>query len=129
MPSYSHPYDGQRHDPAMPVAEVKLLDDNAGESLTSVTAIVDTGADATRLPIDVLEAARARYARTMRMRGVTGQTLNVETYVTIIQLRPHVVYGVEAVAMPAGSEAILGRDVLNELEITLNGPAQELWVA
>ncbi len=31
--------------------------------------------------------------------------------------------------MRAGSETILGRDVLNQLELTLNGPAQELWVA
>ncbi len=31
--------------------------------------------------------------------------------------------------MRAGSEAILGRDVLNQLELTLNGPAQETWVA
>jgi hypothetical protein len=30
--------------------------------------------------------------------------------------------------MPVGSEAIIGRDVLNELEITFNGPAHELWI-
>jgi hypothetical protein len=31
--------------------------------------------------------------------------------------------------MPIDSQPILGRDVLNQLELTLNGPAQELWIA
>lgn len=64
----------------------------------------------------------------MRLRSVTGQALTVETFVIVVRLGPYVVHGVQAVAMPVGSEPILGRDVLNELEITLNGPAQELWV-
>ncbi|WP_374686276.1 retroviral-like aspartic protease family protein [Promineifilum sp.] len=129
MPVYSHPYDSQGHDPAMPVVGIGLLSIDTGDPLISLEAIVDSGADATMLPIEALRAAGARYYRAWRMRGVTGQSVNVDTYLTIIQLGPHVIYGVKAVAMSAGSEAILGRDVLNELELTLNGPAQELWVA
>ncbi len=53
----------------------------------------------------------------------------VDTYFTVVKIGPYVVRGIKAVAIPTGSEAILGRDVLNQLEITLNGPAQELWLA
>lgn len=128
MPVYSQAYDSARYDPAMPVAEVTLLSD-AAEPLTRLTAIVDSGADATMLPIDLLTAAGARYAETGQLRGITGQAVMVDTYTITLRLGPHIVHGVRAVAMPAGSEPIIGRDVLNELEITLNGPAQELWIA
>lgn len=128
MPVYSHPYESRHHDPAMPVVEIALLSSEANAVPIELTAIVDTGADARMLPVNVLEAAGARYVQTLSLRGITGQSLDVETFVTVIHLGPHVVYGVQAVAMPTGSEAIIGRDVLNQLEITLNGPAQELWV-
>ena len=127
MPVYSHSYDSWHYDPAMPVVEIALLSPETGVSLIQLTALVETGADATMLPANVLEAAGARYVQTLRLRGVTEQSLSVETFVTIVRLGPHTVYGVQAVAMPVGSEAIIGRDVLNELEITLNGPAHELW--
>ncbi len=129
MPAYSHSYDSRHYDPAMPVVEIALVSPETSVTPIQLTAVVDTGADATMLPADVLEAAGARYIQTLRLRGVTGQPLTVETFVTIVRLGLHTVYGVQAVAMPVGSEAIIGRDVLNELEITLNGPAQELWVA
>jgi hypothetical protein len=60
---------------------------------------------------------------------VTGHGRPVDIYLTAIRLGPHIVHGVRAVVMPAGSEPNIGRDVLNELEIALNGPAQELWIA
>lgn len=128
MPVYSHSYDSRHYDPAMPVVEIALLSPEAGVAPVHLTELVDTGADVTMLPINLLEATKARYAQTRQLRGVTGQALTVETFVTGIRLGPHNIYGVQAVAMPVGSEAIVGRDVINELEITLNGPAQELWV-
>jgi hypothetical protein len=57
-----------------------------------------------------------------------GQSQQVDTYLTTVQIGPHMIHGVHAVAVPARSEAIIGRDVLNELEIKLNGPAHELWI-
>lgn len=128
MPVYSQAYDSRRFDPAMPVTEAALFGAAAGPPVL-LTAIVDTGADATLLPIDLLTAAGARYSGTRQMRGITGQAVTVDAYTITLQLGPHIVHGLEAIAMPEGSEPIIGRDVLNELEITLNGPAQELWIA
>jgi hypothetical protein len=52
MPAYSRANDAQDYDPAMPVAELALLSLETGESLVNLIAVVDTGADATMIPID-----------------------------------------------------------------------------
>jgi hypothetical protein len=129
MPTYSHDYDNENYDPAMPVTEIDLISSVSGEPAVALIALIDSGADATMLPIDALESAGALHYRTRSMRGVTGQSIPVDTYFSIIKVGPYTIHGIKAVAVPAGSEAILGRDVLNQLEIVLNGPAQELWVA
>jgi hypothetical protein len=113
----------------MPVAEIGLISNKSGEQAVALIALIDSGADATMLPIDALKLADALYYRTKSMRGITGQSMPVDTYFIVIRVGPYVVHGIKAVAIPTGSEAILGRAVLNQLELTLNGPAQELWIA
>ena len=128
MPLYSHPYNNKDYEPPMPVMEVALLSRDTGEVATQVLAIVDSGADATLLPIESLRTARARYYRSSQLRGVTGQAVPVELYAVTLQLGPHVIHGIKAVAGVRSNEAILGRDVLNQLDLRLIGPAQELWL-
>jgi len=113
----------------MPVARFALLSRLRGELDLEIIGIIDSAADATMLPLDVLESIGARYAQTRHMRGVTGPPIPVDTYYVTITFGPYIIYGIEVVALPVGSESILGRDVLNQLELTLNGPAQELWLA
>ena len=129
MPSYSRDYDSRNYDPAIPVAEINLISPVSGEPTVSLIALIDSGADATMLPIDVLESADALHYRTRIMHGVTGHSIPVDTYFTIIQVGPYILHGIKAVALPAKGEPTLGRDVLNQLELTLNGTAQELWIA
>jgi hypothetical protein len=129
MFSYSQAYDNRNYDPAMPVAEISLISTVSGEPAITLVALIDSGADATMLPIEALKTADAYLYQTRTMRGVTGQAVPVDTYYTVIQLGSYTIYGIKAVAVPANSEPILGRDVLNQLELTLNGPAQELWLA
>lgn len=129
MPTYSRDYDSDNYDPAMPVVEIGLISSVSGEQAVVLVAVIDSGADATMLPIDALQSADALHYQLRGMRGVTGQPIPVDTYHIIIRVGPYTIPGIKAVAMRAGSEAILGRDVLNQLELTLNGPAQELWVA
>jgi hypothetical protein len=128
MPLYSHPYNSQDYEPAMPVMEVTLLSRGTEDVAAQVLAIVDSGADATLLPIELLRAARARYYRSCQLRGVTGQAIPVDLYAVTLRLGLHVIHGVKAVAGLRSNEAILGRDVLNQLDLRLIGPAQELWI-
>jgi len=128
MPVYTHSYDSDFYDPAMPVVEIKLLSTVSEEHVGTLLAVVDSGADATMIPINALESADSLYYGTRRMRGITGQSVAVDTYFTVVQVGPYIIRGVKAVAIPIDGEPILGRDVLNQLELTLNGPAQELWI-
>lgn len=57
------------------------------------------------------------------MRGVTGTRKRVGIYTVSIQISTHIIHTVHAVASDTGTEAILGRDVLNYLIVTLDGPA------
>ncbi|WP_095043458.1 aspartyl protease family protein [Candidatus Promineifilum breve] len=129
MPIYTQLYNNWDYDPAMPVAEITLHSPLRAELKVSMMALIDSGSDATMLPAAILKSIGARHYRGRQVRGITGQALTVDTYLISIGLGPYTIHGIEAVAMSQNKEAILGRDVLNQLELTLNGPAQETWIA
>jgi predicted aspartyl protease len=91
-------------------------------------AFVDTGADATMIPRNILKAAGARYVQQRGLRGVTGSRMTVNLYLIAIHIGSHSVNGIRAVATPVGNEVILGRDVLNNLIVTLNGLAHTVEI-
>ncbi|MEZ4712600.1 MAG: retroviral-like aspartic protease family protein [Caldilineaceae bacterium] len=119
---YSHDYNAT-YAPAMPVAEVTLENVETGMQGEKLTAIVDSGADGCLLPVKCLEAMGSEPIRKARMVGVTGIVVQVEIHLLILHLGPLTVYGVEAVADKQNGEAIIGRNVLNQLVVTLNGIA------
>jgi predicted aspartyl protease len=88
-----------------------------------VTAVVDSGADGTLLPIDVLEAVGAAYVGEGVIRGISGTGQRVSMYLTSLHVGSRALHAMRVVAVPEGSEAILGRNALQFLVVTLNGPA------
>lgn len=117
----------RRFDPAMPVVEATVKAVGLSSPTSVVTALVDSGADATILPLSVLLGAR--YVRGRVMRGVTGIPENVDNYLVSIQIGPYTVHGIRAVAYGNNMDPIIGRDVLNNLVVTLDGLAQETVVS
>ncbi|MCP4361070.1 MAG: hypothetical protein GY796_23935 [Chloroflexi bacterium] len=122
----SYDYD-RSYEPAAPVVPVGLS--SSGETTTrqQVIALLDSGADATMIPTDVLTAAGARYVEQKQMRGVVGESVKVN--LTAVHIGDHTIHGIRAVGVPSGSEAIIGRDVLNQLKVTLNGLAHETKIS
>jgi predicted aspartyl protease len=129
VPVYSHSYNNKDYFPAAPIVEIAISSSSRGASEATLIALVDSGADATMIPVDILTAINSRYLETRQMRTVTGQVIPVSMHRVHIRIGPYRLTGLRVVAVQEGSEPIVGRDVLNELEITLIGPAQELWVA
>lgn len=129
MPSATFPYNNQTFSPAMPVMLITVSGLRRNDPVAQVEALVDSGADATMLPADLLQRVKAGFHETRTMRGVTGHRVAVDTYFVTIRVGPYEIDGIEALGMVEGTEAILGRDVLNQLQITLHGPAHELWIA
>lgn len=118
---YSYNYNSDYY-PAMPVVELSL-GLPLSEATLEVRAIVDSGADATMIPVRILQEVGARRSRKALMRGVTGVSTLVDLYAVAIQLGPYRQGFVEVIGVVDNDEAIIGRDVLNHLAVTLNGPA------
>ncbi len=121
--AFSQSYERRAYDPPMPVLDIGISRPGANAPAARVEALVDTGADGTLLPLDMLEQAGAVFVDRAYLRGIIGQRQAVDLYLTTIYLGQSHILGVRAVALPSGSTAILGRDVLNQLDIALRGPA------
>lgn len=116
------PYD-ERFDPPAPVVPLRLRVP-APAGWVQFTGLVDTGADITVIPSDVAE----RYlpvGGSIRIRGVTGFAEEAVLY------RAEVAIGNSRhllLLVGLGSEVIVGRDLLNQFDVKLDGPNHMLEV-
>jgi hypothetical protein len=124
---YTYDYDTV-YNPAMPVVEIEIGRAMADVSL-SLTALVDSGVDATIIPLRYLRQIQARHGRTAWMRGTTGVGKLVMLYAISLQLGFFRQAHLEVVGDDEHDEIIVGRDVLNHLAITLDGPGSSVQIA
>ena len=117
--AFSQAYEHRAYDSPMPVLDIGVSRPGVNVPSATVEAVVDTGADGSLLPLDVLEQAGAIFVDRAYLRGITGQRQAVDLYLITIHLGRLRITGVRAFALPPGNAAILGRDVLNHLDITL----------
>jgi predicted aspartyl protease len=116
------------YEPPAPYLNI-LVSSITGQSVEEeISALLDSGADATMLPISILNQVKAPYLEKMVMRWGTSPPEIVDIFIATIRIGPHILHGINVIAMPPESEAILGRDVLNQLIIQLNGLALETTV-
>jgi len=110
------PYSRQFEPPA-PVAEITV----SAEGETTLEVVIDTGADASMLPISVLRAVSARFIDKHRVIPVFGRAYSVDLYAVNIQLAGFHIPAVEVIALNGDDDPLIGRDVLNHLIVTLDG--------
>jgi hypothetical protein len=89
---------------------------------------VDSGADATIVPIRRLDQIGADETAPGWLRGITGERLPVGLFFIDIRVGDVTFPGVRVVGSPIVEEVLLGRDVLNRLALLLDGPAQHTSV-
>ncbi|MDE0142589.1 MAG: hypothetical protein F4047_18930 [Caldilineaceae bacterium SB0670_bin_27] len=119
---HSFAYDNS-YDPPAPFILISVDGYISGRSPVTVPAFADSGADGTMLPRDILTAVEAEYADTVLLRGTAGGVQKLDRYTVRIRIEEKTIDSVSAVATAAGSEPLIGRDVLNHLVVTLNGTA------
>ncbi|MGC9349891.1 MAG: retroviral-like aspartic protease family protein [Anaerolineae bacterium] len=119
---HSFPYDAT-YEPPLPIAEVELKA-TAGARTVSLTAIIDTGADATIVPTAWLEQINARPVLEAHLRSQWGERRQVFLYLVDVTIASIVLSGMSVVGDNLGDEVVLGRDVLNRLRLQLDGPAK-----
>ena len=124
---YSHEYSNAYY-PSAPVAQITVTHIKRNEHQKTIIALVDSGSDVTMIPINILRAIGAKYIETRQVRGISGLAYPVDTYLVKISIGPHTIYGIEAAAVEDHEEAIIGRDVLNQLVVILNGLAEMLEI-
>jgi hypothetical protein len=114
--------------PPSPSMKIVLQTFDEGLSSSSLTAIVDTGADASFVPLPILESINAPLGEPLRARSLWGEWEQFSTYVVDIQIGDLIFPSLEVLGY-SGEELILGRDVLNKLWLGLDGPQHQLEVA
>ncbi|MEA2626393.1 MAG: hypothetical protein QOD06_2438 [Candidatus Binatota bacterium] len=105
-------------DPPAPVLPLLLAAPESEESVL-VTALVDTGADCTLVPADVVRRLRLPVVDRLLVEGLGGATRRAPVHLALVR-----VAGDRCLARVVAfeREAILGRDLLNRLTLSLDGP-------
>jgi predicted aspartyl protease len=122
MSVLTFPYDAH-YQPPMPVVDLEVSVPGRASLQRLVSALVDSGSDGTLIPVDLLEEVGARCVGEARLRGMTGSSQLVNVYLVSLRVGTSLVHGLRVVAAPEQAELILGRNALNHLVVTLNGPA------
>ena len=115
-------YDTTYPGPALPKVDVSFRGLAKGQEVRA-QALVDSGADGTMIPLSILEDVDARRVDRMRMTGASGRSQTVDIYEVGVRIGSFNVPKIYAVANPFNQEVLLGRDVLNQFVVTLNGLA------
>lgn len=86
-------------------------------------ALIDSGADGTLVPVDLLERIGAVSVASGRLTWFWQASRQVSIYIVRLQIGAYTLPRVRVAGVPAGTDLILGRNVLNQMRVTLDGPA------
>lgn len=114
--------------PAMPVVEL-VVGKASSVPVLSLKALVDSGSDGTIIPLEHLKQIGARKFQKRWMRTITGQRAQVDLYLISIQIGSFQRDKLAVAGDPQLNEAIIGRDVLNHLIVTLDGLANAVTIS
>lgn len=108
--------------PAMPVLRVQLAPPTEVASQAPLIAVIDTGADATLFPQELLDDIGAPLVTKARIRSHWGERRSVDIFAVDLILAGLCLPSVEVIGDVQGQEVVLGRNVLNKLRLLLDGP-------
>jgi predicted aspartyl protease len=120
-------YDGERFSPAAPVATVSVRNIDSEATIDGVRMVFDTGADITALPRAVVDALALpdgdRAYEVMAYDNTVKACRSVRA--EVVFMRGHFKGHFVVLDQDIG---VLGRNILNHLVVTLDGPRLE-WEA
>ncbi len=123
---YTYDYD-LHYLPAMPMVTIQIGKPDAEANVT-FSALVDSGADATMIPIAYLKQVRAVKRQHVFIRTVAGKRAGANLYTISLQFAHYSRMQIDVVGNQETDEAIIGRDILNHLVVTLDGLANAVLV-
>lgn len=117
------------HDYSPEIPEIIVVLETSPQEIRSqpLRGIIDTGADATIVPLPVLRQIKARVVADKYLLGYAGLRRRVRTFLVDVHINGLTLPGIEVVGDNTG-ELLIGRDVLNKLRLVLDGPAGQMDV-
>jgi predicted aspartyl protease len=115
--------------PSVPAVEIWLAVPEQAMSVGPLSAIIDTGADGTLVPVQIVRRLPSMLALDRKtLRSQWGEPRVVRACWVDLGIAHIRLPAIEIVADTLGDEVILGRNVLNRLKIFLDGPQAMLDV-
>ncbi len=111
----------RRHDPPAPVVQVTVRHIVQSQRRATVSALLDTGPDVTAIPSTLADKLQLYPFSRLVLEDVSGETRKVLTYGVRMTIGELTVPRLEVIQTGL-DQVILGRDVLNQLYVFLNGP-------
>ena len=111
--------------PPFPTIRIILRNEDSAFQTGSVDALIDSGADASLVPLSLLREIQAHTFEATHIRSHWGERRRVHLYRIDIKIDGITLPGVTVVGDPFDNEVVLGRDVLNKLRLLLDGPAHQ----
>ena len=122
-------YDGAQFTPPAPVAQVIMRSPKTDDSVPNVPMLIDTGADVTLLPRDSLSEllTSADSGDEYELEGFDGTRSLAPSVLLKLRFLGRIFRGRFLVV--DGTHGVLGRNVLNSIALSLDGPNQtwEEW--
>jgi len=114
--------------PPAPAAPVTLSVPAKGLQIGPLPAFLDTGADGTLVALRYLLEIEAPATEEMFLRSQWGERRSVVLYLVDVQLGDWTLSQIEVAGDDLSDEIVVGRDVLNQLRVLLNGPEESVEV-
>lgn len=109
--------------PPIPALEIRFVEPSTGKRTQLLHAPVDTGSDSTVAPLALLKQIGANPTRREQVRGLWGGVGMVRLYKVDLLIADIVISDLEIIASEDG-DLLLGRDVINQHRLLLDGPAE-----
>lgn len=117
------PY-SEAYDPTAPVLPLRIASPGDPINGESHLALIDTGADGTFVPVDILESLDLPVIHLVNVRAHLGdQVFRAAVHkVDLIFFDSIRFPNIDVVSDDWGNEIVLGRNILNKLSLHLDGP-------
>jgi len=119
-----HAYDTS-HPLAFPALPVSLRQIDGDATTMALSALVDSGADVTIVPVGYLRAIGAEQIYGAYLRAHWGGRRAVAVFLVDLEIENQIMPSIEVVGDEQGQEILLGRNILNKLILLLDGPRQQ----
>lgn len=114
--------------PAAPVVDIRV-GPPGGKAVSDLRVLLDTGADATILPLSLLRRLQAPKMDQVVIRNQWGDPKSAALYAVTLQIVGLTIAAAWVVGDEYETEPVLGRDLLGRLRIVLDGPASMLEIS